>query len=324
MSDILLSIVIPAYNAERFLHDLLSVLVEQVFECIENSIEVIIINDGSADATADIAQTFSEKYSFISLINQDNKGECGARNTGIKNAKGRYIYFLDSDDTIPKRTLFFFQDVLSRHEITDIFVFGYEVQRNGVVSKTVFADSFDKRSFSAGMIKKLFLSKKLPLCICSIIYRNAFFAENDLLFPVGVKIGGDMVFMVNSFTKACTLQYNKRVSFTYQIRDDSVMQGYKGYNTDRIKAFEVIRDAVLKNYADYSSIEKEANFFIANTYLSNLVAYLKSDLKDNEINKIFLDNKFFLYRSLQGRFLNTVAICIARCMPLRILFKLLK
>ena len=52
MSDILLSIVIPAYNAERFLHDLLSVLVEQVFECIENSIEVIIINDGSADATA--------------------------------------------------------------------------------------------------------------------------------------------------------------------------------------------------------------------------------------------------------------------------------
>ena len=133
MSDILLSIVIPAYNAERFLHDLLSVLVEQVFECIENSIEVIIINDGSADATADIAQTFSEKYSFISLINQDNKGECGARNTGIKNAKGRYIYFLDSDDTIPKRTLFFFQDVLSRHEITDIFVFGYEVQRNGVV-----------------------------------------------------------------------------------------------------------------------------------------------------------------------------------------------
>ena len=58
MSDILLSIVIPAYNSERFLHNLLSVLVEQVTECTKNSIEVIIVNDGSADATADIAQSF--------------------------------------------------------------------------------------------------------------------------------------------------------------------------------------------------------------------------------------------------------------------------
>ena len=323
MSDILLSIVIPAYNAERFLHGLLSVLVEQVFECIENSIEVIIINDGSADATADIAQSFSERYSFISLINQDNKGECGARNTGIKNAKGRYIYFLDSDDAVPKGTLLFFQDIL-HHETKDIFLFGYEVQRNGVISKTVVADSFDKQSFSAEMIKKLFLSKKLPFCICSIIYRNAFITDNTLLFPMGVKIGGDLVFMLNTCTKAHSLYYDKRICFIYQIRDDSVMQGYKGYNADRMKSFEYVRDAVIKNYADYSSIEKEANFFIANSYLSNLVAYLKSDLKDKEINKIFLDNKFFLYRNLQGRFLNTAAIYIARCVPLRILFKLLK
>ena len=324
MSDILLSIVIPAYNSERFLHNLLSVLVEQVTECTKNSIEVIIVNDGSADATADIAQSFSERYSFISLINQDNKGECGARNTGIKNAQGRYLYFLDSDDVLPEGTLLFFQNFLSQSNESDVFAFGYEVHRNGMVSKTVFSESLNNRSFPSEVIKKLFLSKKLPICICSMIYRNAFISENALLFPVGVKIGGDMVFMVNTFAKACTLQYSKRISFIYQIRDDSVMQGYKGYNTDRIKSFAFIRDAVLKNYADYSSIKKEANFFIANSYLSNLVAYLKSNLKDKEINKIFLDNKFFLYRNLQGRFLNTAAIYIARCVPLRILFKLLK
>ena len=198
------------------------------------------------------------------------------------------------------------------------------MQRNGVISKTVVADSFDKQSFSAEMIKKLFLSKKLPFCICSIIYRNAFITDNTLLFPMGVKIGGDLVFMLNTCTKAHSLYYDKRICFIYQIRDESVMQGYKGYNADRMKSFEYVRDAVIKNYADYSSIEKEAYFFIANSYLSNLVAYLKSDLKDKEINKIFLDNKFFLYRNLQGRFLNTAAIYIARCVPLRILFKLLK
>lgn len=324
MNNILISIIIPAYNVERFLDNLLSVLVEQVSECTKNSIEVIIVNDGSIDNTANIAQSFSGKHSFISLINQENKGECGARNTGIKNAKGRYIYFLDSDDTLPQGTLSFFQDILLHHETKDIFAFGYEVHRNGIVSKTVFAESLDSRSFSAEMIKKLFLSKKLPFCICSIIYKKDFIYDNDLLFPIGVKIGGDLIFMLNTCTHAHSLYYDKRISFIYQIRDDSAMQGYKGYNRDRMRSFELVRDAVLKNYADYSSSRKEANFFIANKYLSDLVAYLKSDLKDIEINKIFLDNKFFLYRSLHGRFLNYAAICIARCIPLRILFKIFK
>lgn len=320
----LLSIIIPAYNAERFLHRLLTVLLGQILECMPNSIEVIIVNDGSQDATAEIAQRFVKQYSFIFLINQENRGECGARNTGIQHAKGQYIYFLDSDDTLPKATLPFFCNILSLYSGADIFIFGYEVRREGVGAKTVCAKAFHNRQLSAPALQKAFLSKKMPFCICSIIYRTRFLSEQGLSFPVGVKIGGDLVFMIESVAKAQRLYYNKRISFIYQIRDDSVMQGYKGYGRDRIRSFELVRDTVLRHFAGSSVCKKEAHFYIANTYLSNLVAYVRSSLKDTEISNIFLKNKYFLYKTIRGRFLNYTAICIARCIPVRFLFKALK
>ena len=186
MNNMLLSIVIPAYNAERFLHNLLSVLVEQVFECKKHSIEVIIVNDGSQDSTKKIAEDFSNKYPFITVINQENKGECGARNTGIKCAKGKYLYFLDSDDTIPVGTLAFFQQLLLGSNDIDVFNFGYEVERNGQVCKIVSSAQLDKRHFNDNSIKKNFLSKKMPCCICSSIYKKDFIYDNDLFFPRGL------------------------------------------------------------------------------------------------------------------------------------------
>lgn len=324
MNDILLSIVIPAYNSERFLPDLISNLLNQIKEFGEDLIEILIVNDGSVDSTPDIVNSFIKIYPFIFLVNQENRGECGARNTGIIKARGRYIYFLDSDDSIPEGTLSFFKSILLNNELLDMIAFGYVVEKNGIVTKTVFSDSLDENYLSSEKIKRLFFSKLIPCCICSLIFSRNFIIQNNLIFPQGVKIGGDMSFMVNAFTKAASLYYSKRISFIYKIREDSVMQGYKGYNIDRIRSFEVVRDTIINNAESYSLFKKETNFFIANLYLANLAAYLKSNVKDAEINKIFIQNKFFLYKSLKGKFLNRLGIYITRCIPIRLLFKFLK
>ncbi len=325
MNDILLSIIIPAYNSERFLKDLLSDLAEQVIECnAEKVFEIIVVNDGSVDSSIEIIKSFSDKYNFILFIDQENKGECGARNSGIKKAVGKYLYFLDSDDCIPKKTFSFFKKILSETEDADIFLFGYEVYKNNALAKQVYSKILDKKELSNDLIKKTFFSKKMPCCICSLIYKKNFIGTNNLLFPDGIKIGGDMVFMINAFTKASSLYYDKRICFTYKIRDDSVMQGYKGYDMNKIKSFEVIRDTILNSSKEYTLIKKERNFFIANLYLANLVAYLKSNVKDKTINRIFLINKSCIYKKLKGRFINSVAINIARLIPLKLLFKILK
>lgn len=320
MNDVLLSIIIPAYNYGRFLSKTLSMLISQGLD----HCEVIVVNDGSTDDTEKICKEFSKEYENIHYFFQKNQGVSVARNVGLREAKGKYVYFFDSDDSLPDKTLDFFRYILSKNNSLDIFVFGYAVKKGDILYKKVFSDTLDNELLDSFMMKKIFFEKKLSFLICSSLYNREFILANDIFFPVGIKIGEDIVFMINAITNAQSLYYSKRISFIYQIRDDSVMQGYKGYNMDRMRSFEVVRDTIMNNAEYYSLVKKEANFFIANSYLSNLVAYLKSNLKDKEINKIFLDNKFFLYQSLQGRFLNTAAIYIARFMPFRILFKLLK
>ena len=90
-----ISIIIPAYNAGKFIENTLKKLEHQSFK----NFEILIVNDGSTDDTQLVVENFMSKTILnIKLINQENKGEGEARNMGLKYANGEYILFLDADD----------------------------------------------------------------------------------------------------------------------------------------------------------------------------------------------------------------------------------
>ena len=91
-----LSIIVPVYNVADYLPKCLDSLLVQ--DLSQNEYEIIVVNDGSTDNSGKIAEEYSKTYSNIILINQENQGLSGARNTGIQNAKGEYVQFVDSDD----------------------------------------------------------------------------------------------------------------------------------------------------------------------------------------------------------------------------------
>lgn len=88
------SVIIPAYNAERFIAETIQSVLNQTFQ----DFELIVINDGSKDKTPDIVQEFCNKDSRVILINKPNTGVSDTRNLGMRTAKGEYIAFLDADD----------------------------------------------------------------------------------------------------------------------------------------------------------------------------------------------------------------------------------
>lgn len=89
------SVIIPIYNSEQYLADTL----DSVFNQTLQNFEIVAVDDGSPDNSAAVIKTYQKKYpGKIKYIKQENKGIAGARNTGIKNAKGEYIAFLDADD----------------------------------------------------------------------------------------------------------------------------------------------------------------------------------------------------------------------------------
>ena len=126
----LLSLAIPSYNAESYLH-----------YCVEslviggNRVEILIINDGSNDKTAEIGARLEERYSNVRLINQVNKGHGGAVNTGLEEAKGLYYKVVDSDDWVDPRAylkvLEALQELESANNPVDAFISNFVYEKEG-------------------------------------------------------------------------------------------------------------------------------------------------------------------------------------------------
>lgn len=92
----LLSIIIPVYNAEKYISSCLNSILNQTY----TNIEIIIIDDGSTDSSLKICNTFSQTDHRIKIYHKINGGQSSARNVGLKMAKGKYITFVDADDEI--------------------------------------------------------------------------------------------------------------------------------------------------------------------------------------------------------------------------------
>lgn len=110
------SIIIPIYNGYEYIHRCLDSIINQTF----TSYEVILVNDGSTDNSAELCLQYSEKYSHITLISKNNEGVSLARNTGIDYATGKYIIFVDVDDALRKDALQISYDKIIEKEVNTI------------------------------------------------------------------------------------------------------------------------------------------------------------------------------------------------------------
>lgn len=176
-----LSIIIPVYNVEKYLKECLD-SVSQLNKYID--CEIIVVNDGSTDSSETIIAEYLDNPVF-KLINQPNKGLSGARNTGIKAARGKYVYFLDSDDFIDAESF------------VKMFNAGYEKCADTIIGECYLYYSTQKYSrYALNCIdvscetlfsnKDVIIYKKMPSMACRAIYKRDLIINNHLWFHEGV------------------------------------------------------------------------------------------------------------------------------------------
>ena len=125
----MVSIIMPAYNAEKYIEEAIESILTQSY----TDWELIIVDDGSADGTSDICDHFAQKDPRIRVIHQDNKGVSAARNAGLMRAKGEYIAFADADDILPPNSLKVRVDLIGG---ADLVIAGYELfDENGIIER---------------------------------------------------------------------------------------------------------------------------------------------------------------------------------------------
>ena len=175
-----LSIIIPIYNTSKYLKECLDSVVNQDYK----NVEIICVDDGSTDDSANIVESYLKKDERFKLIKTEHKGVAYARNLGLANAEGEYITFIDSDDFIEKRT---YVEALSYIDSSDfvcfrIKVFGENFCNNRKAEKKYYNFKFKGQ-------KKLDekLLKTLDVSLCNKIFKSKIIKENNIEFPNGLR-----------------------------------------------------------------------------------------------------------------------------------------
>ena len=169
MKEDLVSVIVPVYNMEKYLEKCLKSIIDQTYK----KIEIIIVNDGSTDSSIEICNKFKENDNRIKIITKKNAGLGMARNTGLENANGEYVYFIDSDDYI-EETLIEDNIKLIKEYKLDIVTFGAILfEENEKIIKEI-RPIFKKQIFIGKEITNIFFpsflglsNKHLKNLICS-------------------------------------------------------------------------------------------------------------------------------------------------------------
>lgn len=245
------SIIIPCYNIEKYISKTLESIFNQTFK----DFEIILINDGSKDNTGKILDDYSKKDKRLRVIHKENEGVSEARNIGIRNATGEYIYFLDGDDLIENTLLERANEVFKNNKI-EIFSFGFNmVYKDGKIKRRYSEEQYNNQIINSKEFLSLFFNKKVGQHICSFIVKKDII-ENKIFFTKGLERGEDLEFQIKILLEEVNLFYDKTPFFKYVSRNGSVVQSKVKINIFNFlevleKFRKEIKDEKLKEDLEY-------------------------------------------------------------------------
>lgn len=196
-SRVIVSVIVPIYNAEETLRQCIDSIMKQTFR----NFELILVNDGSNDNSVNIIKKYSLNDDRIIMVNQSNKGVSAARNRGIELANGEWITFVDADDYITEDCL---QMVLNAVEGSDyemVFWNRKDIYKERIKEKRVFPPDKEKKVFTGQeLIPKVFYNSEgnleLSSCYCRIFQKNIIIKKHIRFFE-DLQYGEDMIFMID-------------------------------------------------------------------------------------------------------------------------------
>jgi glycosyltransferase involved in cell wall biosynthesis len=173
------SVIIPIYNVEKFLSRCLKSVINQTLK----DIEIICVNDGSTDGSYNILEEFAAKDDRIVVVNQENKGQGTARNTGLDMAKGKYVGFVDSDDWID---LNYFEALYAAVEKYDASMACCGIVRKYSSKTRVKLRVREEKLYSSAVDKYKITESPRKCYVYNKIYRKSEIDHHKIRFPEGV------------------------------------------------------------------------------------------------------------------------------------------
>lgn len=215
------SVVVPIYNAEKFLKEAIDSLINQTLA----EIEIILVDDGSPDNCGRIIDEYANKHSNIIAVHQENGGLSNARNAGMAKATGEYIGFLDPDD-FAEPEMFEKMYYSAKENDSDLVFCGYKevfspsyIENRKIKISRLTGDTFDLAYAN--------VFDGLGAYAWNKIYKSSIIKSNGILFPDGVTIVEDTVFLFNFLKYAKSFSVVNEFLYNYIRHPQSICATYK-------------------------------------------------------------------------------------------------
>lgn len=216
----LFSVIIPVYNADRFIEN----CIKSVLNQDEQDFELVIINDGSKDKSQDIINKYAETDKRINVINQPNMGLFYSRCTGIENSNGKYIVFLDADDTLKSNALRKLKSAICYFDIDIIIYKSEKIYPSG-------KRCTDKKEFENNTIftnenkyilyERILKGSSLNQMWKKAIKKSCFKIDNLKTYP-RITMSEDLLHTLRPLTNAKKIKYIDEDLYNYQINNASM------------------------------------------------------------------------------------------------------
>lgn len=262
MSDIKVSVIVPVYNVERYIEKCINSIINQTYK----NLEIIIVNDGSTDKSEETILKKMDEDSRIKYIKKQNGGLSSARNVGIKEAVGKYICFVDSDDWIDKKyveTLIYTAEQNNSEmvicNIRHIFDDGTIKEKTAHIEKNETISSYQA-------IKQLFLGKKYRCHAVNKFCKTSLYKENHIFFPEG-KIYEDVFTTYRLILSAKRISLCKEYLYFYlRNRIGSILTS--SFNEKRLNLLEALNEIIENKDIKKLNLKEELQYF----YLQEVLA----------------------------------------------------
>ena len=277
--DVLLTVVIPVYNVEKYLKRCIESILIQEWK----NYDILLVDDGSTESSPQICDDYAKVYDFISVIHKKNGGLSEARNTGISHAKGDYVYFPDSDDWLEPQTFKELADVLESQEF-DIVSFNREFvkgEEDPIVSDPLVTQVYEGKDAFVQMLKHSYITGFAN----DKIYKKSLFIDNNISFPKG-KYYEDLGTNYKLFLSAENVFATNQKYYHYLIDNpDSITQSWNEQKFSDM--FEFYKDIFYSDFVRSRLNQEELQ--ISQLYYVNGLIHILASLYKSKLDKKYID-----------------------------------
>ena len=253
----LISVIVPIYNVQLYLCECVESLLNQTYK----NIEIILIDDGSTDASGAIGDRYAKMDKRVRIVHQNNQGLSAARNKGIELSQGDYLFFVDSDDFIEPSAL---ERLYNRITLDDSQIAIGAMQRIGRLDSTRFGDLRDEIISGTDAVKRLYgPSSYVMTSICGKLFKKSLF--ETIRFPVG-KMHEDNFITHKLYLKSDRISTASNYVYAYVFRNGSLTTKKPSIkNLDIIEA-EYQRYQLFKHYPELNETLSYSSNMLINCF----------------------------------------------------------